>query len=73
LSENQRPAWRKQVNIMASNVSVADSDDSSISYKTATSGPMGGASPQHRRNPSGESLGGFSELDTPPRDFMSRW
>jgi hypothetical protein len=55
---------------MASNASVASSDDS---YQTATSGPMLNASPQHRRNLSGESLGGYSELDTPPRDFMSRW
>lgn len=61
-----------QVNIMGSNASVADSDDSGVSYKTAASGPMQNPSPQHRRNPSGESLGGFSELDTPPRDFMSR-
>ncbi len=57
---------------MASNASVASSDDSSVSYRTATSGPLQNASPQHRRNLSGESLGGFSELDTPPRDFMSR-
>ncbi len=58
---------------MASNASVASSDDSSVSYRTATSGPLQNASPQHRRNLSGESLGGFSELDTPPRDFMSRY
>ena len=55
---------------MASNASVASSDDS---YRTATSGPIQNASPQHRRNLSGESLGGYSELDTPSRDFMSRW
>ncbi|CAL8461897.1 g1428 [Coccomyxa elongata] len=61
-----------EVGIMASNASVASSDDSSVSYRTATSGPLQNASPQHRRNLSGESLGGFSELDTPPRDFMSR-
>lgn len=59
---------------MGSSASVADSDDSLVSYKTAASGPTAqNPSPQHRRNLSGESLGSFSELDTPPRDFMSRW
>jgi hypothetical protein len=74
------------VTVLASGASAADSDDSSqASFLTATSqqppgglgspgggGGGGGNAGQHMRSLSGDSLGGFSELDTPPRDVSQR-
>lgn len=45
----------------------ADSDASSASFHTAASAAAAANGASHARNASGESLGGFSECDTPPR------
>ncbi len=77
---SRTPVWL-QVSVLASGASVASDDSSNASYRTAASGPLLTASPggsgiggagHHHRSLSGESLGGFSEVDTPPRDVSQR-
>ena len=58
-----------QVNIMSSGQWPESSEDSQTSYATAHSQQHPTlASPQHHRQQSGDSLLGYTELDTPPRE-----
>ncbi len=57
------------MNILSSGQWPESSEDSQTSYATAHSQQHATlASPQHHRNQSGDSLLGYTELDTPPRE-----